>query len=137
MTAQPADGTINERKIDGLIPEEWNYRQARRAFIAMVLTPVWWVVSLIFINLLAEVFPSTSPDSTFVFVTWGLFAMLFTITTVFAGRSHTRQIKEFDARKGLGLARAASVGGVAFTILTAILIVAVFTNGDAATRSLL
>ncbi len=67
----------------------------------------------------------------------GLFALLFTITTVFAGRSHARQIKEFDARKGLGLARAASIGGIAFTILTAILIVAVFTNGDAATRPLL
>ena len=86
MTTQPSSGNVEERTIDGLSVEDWNYRQARRAFIAVSLTPVWWVGTLIFINLLAEIFPTTSADSTFVFITWSLLALLFTITPIFTGR---------------------------------------------------
>ncbi len=137
VTAQPADHSIEQRKIDGLAPEDWNYRQARRAFIAMVLAPVWWVVSLIFINLLAEIFPSTTSESTFVFVTWSVFSLLFTVTIVFTGRSHARQIKKYEAQRGLWLARGAAIGGIVFTVATLAIVVAIFTSGDAATRPLL
>ena len=136
MTEQPSDHVSSERTIDGLRPEEWSHRQARRAFIFAVLTPVWWVVMLILINLLAEVFPSTTADSTFVFALWGFTALVFTGTVTYTGIQQVRLIRAYDERKGLGLARGAVIIGAAFAILSVIIIVAIFTSSDAGTRPL-
>ncbi len=85
MTKQPSDQVCNEERIDGLLPEEWSHRQARRAFIFALLTPVWWVAMLILINILTGVFPSTTADSTFVFALWGFTALVFTGTATYTG----------------------------------------------------
>jgi hypothetical protein len=136
MGAQPKDQDHHDRKIDGLSPEDWSHRQARRAFIFGMLTPVWWIFMLILINLLAGVFPTTSADSTFVFVLWGLTALLFTVTVVFTGVQQGRLIREYDAQRGLWLARGAVIIGALFTVVSLMIIVAVFTSGDASNRPL-
>jgi len=130
----PEDQQSEERKIQGLSPEDWSSRQARRAFIFGILTPVWWVLTLILINLLAGLFPSTNPDSTFVFVTWGLMALVFTGTVIYTGVQQSRLIRKFEAQKGLWYARGAVIVGVLFTIASLAIIVAIFTSGDASTR---
>ena len=137
VVTQPEDQNSEERKIQGLSPEDWSSRQARRAFIFGILTPVWWIFMLILINLLAELFPSTSPDSTFVFVTWGLMALVFTATVTYTGVQQGRLIREFEAQKGLWYARGAVIVGVLFTVATLAIIVAIFTSGDASTRPLI
>ena len=137
MVAQPEDQNSEERKIQGLSPEDWSSRQARRAFIFGILTPVWWVFMLILTNLLAGLFPSTNPDSTFVFVTWGLMALVFTSTVVYTGVQQGRLIREFEAQKGLWYARGAVIVGALFTIASLAIIVAIFTSGDASTRPLI
>ncbi|MCJ7780868.1 MAG: hypothetical protein MUQ27_08570, partial [Acidimicrobiia bacterium] len=85
VATQAEDQNSEEPKIQGLSPEDWSLRQARRALIFAILTPVWWILMLILINLLAEIFPSTSPDSTFVFLTWGVMALIFTATVMYTG----------------------------------------------------
>ena len=137
MATQPEDHNSEERKIQGLSPEDWSSRQARRAFIFGILTPAWWVFMLILINLLAGLFPSTSPDSTFVFVTWGVMALVFTGTVTYTGVQQGRLIREYEAQKGLWLARGAVIVGVIFTVASLAIIVAIFTSGDASTRPLL
>ena len=126
-----------EQTVDGLSPEDWSLRQARRAFVFGILTPVWWVVMLILINLLAELFPSTSPDSTFVFVLWGLMALIFTATVTYTGVQQGRLIRKYEAQRGLWLARGAVIIGALFTVASLAIIVAIFTSGDASTRPLL
>ena len=135
--AQPEDQSSDERKIQGLSPEDWSLRQARRALIYAILTPVWWTLMLILINLLADLFPSTTPDSTFVFVTWGVMALIFTATVTYTGVQQGRLIREHEARRGLWLARGAVIVGALFTVATVAIIVAIFTSGDASTRPLL
>ena len=137
VVTQPEDQNSEERKIQGLSPEDWSSRQARRAFIFGILTPVWWIFMLILINLLAELFPSTNPDSTFVFVTWGLMALVFTATVTYTGVQQGRLIREFEAQKGLWYARGAVIVGVLFTVVSLAIIVAIFTSGDASTRPLI
>lgn len=137
VATQAEDQNSEERKIQGLSPEDWSLRQARRAFIFAILTPVWWILMLILINLLAELFPSTSPDSTFVFVTWGLMALIFTATVTYTGVQQGRLIREYEAQRGLWLARGAVIVGALFTVATLAIIVAIFTSGDASTRPLL
>ena len=137
VVTQPEDQNSEERKIQGLSPEDWSSRQARRAFIFGILTPVWWIFMLILLNLLAELFPSTNPDSTFVFVTWGLMALVFTATVTYTGVQQGRLIQEFEAQKGLWYARGAVIVGVLFTVATLAIIVAIFTSGDASTRPLI
>ena len=134
MDEQQSDPVDSGRKIDGLAPEQWSQRQAKRAFIFAVLTPVWWVVMLMLINILAEVFPSTSPDSSFVFGLWGFMALVFTGTVVYTGIQQMRLIRQYDERRGLWLARGAVVVGTAFLVLSVVIIVAIFTGDDAATR---
>lgn len=137
VATQAEDQNSEERKIQGLSPEDWSLRQARRAFIFAILTPVWWILMLILINLLAELFPSTSPDSTFVFVTWGVMALIFTATVTYTGVQQGRLIREYEAQRGLWLARGAVIVGALFTVATVAIIVAIFTSGDASTRPLL
>lgn len=137
VATQAEDQNSEERKIQGLSPEDWSLRQARRAFIFAILTPVWWILMLILINLLAELFPSTSPDSTFVFVTWGVMALIFTATVTYTGVKQGRLIREYEAQRGLWLARGAVIVGALFTVATVAIIVAIFTSGDASTRPLL
>lgn len=137
VATQAEDQNSEERKIQGLSPEDWSLRQARRAFIFAILTPVWWILMLILINLLAELFPSTSPDSTFVFVTWGVMALIFTTTVTYTGVQQGRLIREYEAQRGLWLARGAVIVGALFTVATLAIIVAIFTSGDASTRPLL
>lgn len=137
VATQAEDQNSEERKIQGLSPEDWSLRQARRAFIFAILTPVWWILMLILINLLAELFPSTSPDSTFVFVTWGVMALIFTATVTYTGVQQGRLIREYEAQRGLWLARGAVIVGALFTVATLAIIVAIFTSGDASTRPLL
>jgi len=137
VATQAEDQNSEERKIQGLSPEDWSLRQARRAFIFAILTPVWWILMLILINLLAELFPSTSPDSTFVFVTWGVMALIFTATVTYTGVQQGRLIRVYEAQRGLWLARGAVIVGALFTIATLAIIVAIFTSGDASTRPLL
>lgn len=136
MTEQPSDQVSGERKMDGLRPEERSHRQARRAFIFALLTPVWWVAMLILINILAEVFPSTTADSTFVFALWGFTALVFTGTATYTGIQQVRLIRGYDEGKGLGLARGALIIGAVFTIVSVIIIVAIFISEDAGTRPL-
>ena len=136
VVTQPEDQNSEERKIQGLSPEDWSSRQARRAFIFGILTPVWWVFILILINLLAGLFPSTNPDSTFVFVAWGAMALIFTATVMYTGVQQGRLIREYEAQKGLWLARGAVVVGALFTVASLAIIVAIFTSGDASTRPL-
>ena len=137
VATQAEDQNSEERKIQGLSPEDWSLRQARRAFIFAILTPVWWILMLILINLLAELFPSTSPDSTFVFVTWGVMVLIFTATVTYTGVQQGRLIREYEAQRGLWLARGAVIVGALFTVATLAIIVAIFTSGDASTRPLL
>ena len=137
MATQPEDQGDQEKTIDGLSSEDWSLRQARRAFVFGLLTPVWWVFMLILINLLAGLFPSTSSDSTFVFVTWGLMALVFTGTVIYTGVQQGRLIREFEEQKGLWLARGAVIVGVLFTVASLAIIVAIFTSGDASTRPLI
>ena len=87
--------------IDGLSREDWSLRQARRAFVFGVLTPVWWVFMLILIDLLAGLFPSTNPDSAFVFVAWGLMALVFTATVTYTGVQQGRLKKGYETQKGI------------------------------------
>jgi hypothetical protein len=136
VSTQAEDQNSEERKIQGLSPEDWSLRQARRAFIFAILTPVWWILMLILINLLAELFPSTSPDSTFVFVTWGVMALVFTATVMYTGVQQGRLIRGYEAQRGLWLARGAVILGALFTAASLAIIVAIFTSGDASTRSL-
>jgi len=137
MAAQSEDQNSEERTIDGLSPEDWSLRQARRAFAFGILTPVWWVFMLILINLLAGLFPSTSPDSTFVFVVWGLMALVFTGTVTYTGVQQGRLIRGYEAQRGLWYARGAVLVGALFTVASLAIIVAIFTSGDASTRPLL
>ncbi len=137
VATQAEDQNSEERKIQGLSPEDWSLRQARRAFIFAILTPVWWILMLILINLLAELLPSTSTDSTFVFVTWGVMALIFTATVTYTGVQQRQLIREYEAQRGLWLARGAVIVGALFTIATLAIIVAIFTSGDASTRPLL
>ena len=137
MATQPEDQNSEDQMIEGLSPEDWSLRQARRAFVFAVLTPVWWVFMLILINLLAGLFPSTNPDSTFVFVTWGLMALVFTGTVTYTGVQQGRLIRGYEAQKGLWYARGAVIVGALFTVASLAIIVAIFTSGDASTRPLL
>jgi hypothetical protein len=137
MTTQPEDQGHQDKTIDGLSPEDWSLRQARRAFVFGLLTPVWWVFMLILINLLAGLFPSTNPDSTFVFVTWGLMALVFTATVMYTGVQQGRLIQGYEAQKGLWFARGAVIVGALFTVASLAIIVAIFTSGDTSTRPLL
>jgi hypothetical protein len=137
VSSQSEDQNSEERKIQGLSPEDWSSRQARRAFIFGILTPVWWVFMLILINLLAGLFPSTNPDSTFVFVAWGLMALVSTGTVIYTGVQQGRLIREFEEQKGLWYARGAVIVGVLFTVASLAIIVAIFTSGDASTRPLI
>ena len=136
VTAPPERESSKERTIDGLSPEDWSRRQARRAFIYGILTPTWWILMLILINLLAGLFPSTSPDSTFVFVLWGAMALLFTVTVTYTGVQQARLIRGYEEQRGLWLARGAIVVGALFTLASLAIIVAIFTSGDASTRPL-
>ena len=136
MTAPPERENGKEQTIDGLSPEDWSRRQARRAFIFAILTPTWWILMLILINLLAGIFPSTSPDSTFVFVLWGAMALLFTVTVTYTGVQQARLIRGYEEQRGLWLARGAIVVGALFTLASLAIIVAIFTSGDASTRPL-
>lgn len=111
--------------------------QASCTDLFSILTPVWWILMLILINLLAELFPSTSPDSTFVFVTWGVMTLIFTATVTYTGVQQGRLIREYEAQRGLWLARGAVTVGALFTVATLAIIVAIFTSGDASTRPLL
>ncbi len=137
MATQSEDLNGEEQTIDGLSPEEWSSRQARRAFVFGLLTPVWWVLMLILINLLAGIFPSTNPDSTFVFITWGVMALLFTLTVMYTGVQQGRLIRGYEAQKGLWLARGAVIVGAIYIVASLAIIVAIFTGGDASTRPLL
>jgi hypothetical protein len=137
MTTQPEDQGHQDKTIDGLRPEDWSLRQARRAFVFGLLTPLWWVFMLILINLLAGLFPSTNPDSTFVFVTWGLMALVFTATAMYTGVRQGRLIQGYEAQKGLWFARGAVIVGAFFTVASLAIIVAIFTSGDTSTRPLL
>lgn len=137
MDTQSEDLNSEEKTIDGLNPEDWSLRQARRAFVFGILTPVWWVVMLILINLLAGLFPSTSPDSTFVFVLWGLMALIFTATVMYTGVQQGRLIREYKDERGLWFARGAVIVGALFTVASLAIIVVIFTSGDASTRPLL
>ncbi len=137
MATQPEDQNSKEQMIEGLSPEDWSLRQARRAFVFAVLTPVWWVFMLVLINLLAGLFPSTNPDSTFVFVVWGLMALVFTGTVTYTGVQQGRLIRGYEAQKGLWYARGAVIVGSLFTVASLAIIVAIFTSGDASTRPLL
>jgi hypothetical protein len=137
VATRPEDQGHQDKTVDGLSPEDWSLRQARRAFTFGILTPVWWVFMLILTNLLAGVFPSTSPDSTFVFVTWGLMALVFTATVTYTGMKQGRLIRGYEAQKGLWYARGAVIVGALFTVASLAIIVAIFTSGDASTRSLL
>jgi len=124
------DHGFEDNEIDGLSPEDWSRRQARRAFTFGLLTPVWWIASLVLINVLAEVFPSTTADSTFVFVTWGIFSLIFTATVIFTGVQHSRLIQEYQDRKGLWAARGAVIVGAIFTVVTLLIMVNIFTNAS-------
>ena len=137
MAANSEDDSDQQRPIENLSPENLSLRQARRAFIFSVLTPVWWVVMLIITNLLAELFPSTNPDSTFVFITWGVMSLIFTVTVVHTGWQQGRLIRQYEVQKGLWLARGAVIVGSLFTVATLAIIVAIFTSTDASTRPLL
>jgi hypothetical protein len=136
MSTQPDNGSGEEQPIDGLSPEDWSLRQARRAFIYAILTPTWWILMLILINLLAGLFPSTSPDSTFVFILWGAMALVFTVTVTYTGVQQARLIRGYEGQRGLWLARGAVVVGALFTVASLAIIVAIFTSGDASTRPL-
>lgn len=137
MSTQPGNQGHQDKTIDGLSREDWSARQARRAFVFALLTPVWWVFILILINVLAGIFPSTNPDSTFVFITWGAMALLFTITVTYTGVQQGRLIRGYEAQKGLWLARGAVIIGALFTVASLAIIVAIFTSGDASTRPLI
>ncbi len=137
MSAQPEDQEHQEKTIDGLSPENWSSRQARRAFVFGLLTPVWWVFMLILINVLAGTFPSANPDSTFVFITWGVMALVFTVTVMYTGAQQGRLIRRYQAQKGLWLARGAVIVGAIFRVASVAIIVAIFTTGDASTRPLI
>ena len=137
VATQSEDLNGEEQTIDGLSPEDWSSRQARRAFVFALATPVWWVFMLILINVLAGIFPSTNPDSTFVFITWGVMALVFTVTVMYTGVQQGRLIREYEAQKGLWLARGAVIIGALFTVASLAIIVAIFTSGDASTRPLL
>jgi hypothetical protein len=126
-----------DEMIDGLSREDWSLRQARRSFVFGVLTPVWWVFMLILINLLAGLFPSTNPDSAFVFVAWGLMALVFTATVTYTGVQQGRLIRGYEAQKGVWFARGAVIVGALFTVASLAIIVAIFTSGDAAGRPLI
>lgn len=137
MTAKSEHESDQERTVQSSSPEDLSLRQARRALIFAILTPVWWIILLILINLLAELFPSTNPDSTFVFITWGVMALIFTVTVVYTGLQQGRLIRQHEVQRGLWLARGAVIVGSLFTVATLAIIVAIFTNGDASTRPLL
>jgi hypothetical protein len=134
MSTQSENGSSEKQTIDGLSPEDWSLRQARRAFIYAILTPTWWILMLILINLLAGLFPSTSPDSTFVFILWGAMALVFTVTVTYTGVQQARLIRGYEGQRGLWLARGAVVVGGLFTVASLAIIVAIFTSGDASTR---
>jgi hypothetical protein len=136
MPTQSDSGSGEEQTIDGLSPEDWSLRQARRAFIYAILTPTWWILMLILINLLAGLFPSTSPDSAFVFILWGAMALVFTVTVTYTGVQQARLIRGYEEQRGLWLARGAIVVGALFTLASLAIIVAIFTSGDASTRPL-
>ena len=136
MSTQSESGSGEEQTIDGLSPEDWSRRQARRAFIFAILTPTWWILMLILINLLAEIFPSTSPESTFVFVLWGAMALVFTVSVTYTGVQQARLIRGYEEQRGLWLARGAIVVGALFTLASLAIIVAIFTSGDASSRPL-
>jgi hypothetical protein len=136
MSTQSENEIGKDHTIDGLSPEDWSLRQARRAFIYAILTPTWWILMLILINLLAGIFPSTSPDSTFVFILWGAMALLFTGTVTYTGVQQTRLIRGYEEQRGLWLARGAVIVGAVFTVASLAIIVAIFTSGDASTRPL-
>ena len=136
MATPSEDLKREDQTVDGLSPEDWSLRQARRAFVFGVLTPVWWVFMLILINLLAGLFPSTNPDSTFVFITWSVMALVYTITVVYTGVQQGRLIRGYETQKGLWLARGAVIIGALFTVASVVIIVAIFTSGDTSTRPL-
>ena len=137
MARQLEDQGHQDETIDGLSLEDWSLRQARRAFVFGLLTPVWWIFMLILINLLAELFPSTNPDSTFVFVTWGLMSLVFTATVMYTGVQQGRLIRGYEAQRGLWFARGAVILGALFTVASLAIIVAIFTSGDASSRPLI
>jgi hypothetical protein len=91
---------------------------------------------LILINLLTGLFPSTSTDSTFVFVVWGVVVLIFTITTVYTGAHQARLIRGYETQQGLWMARGAVVTGAIFTLATLAIMAALFTSGNAAIRPL-
>lgn len=100
MAAKSEDESDQEPTVQRSSPEDLSLRQARRALIFAILTPVWWIVMIILINLLAGLFPSTNPDSTFVFITWSVMALIFTITVVYTGLQQGRLIRQYEVRRG-------------------------------------
>ena len=134
MTAQPEDRAGEEGTIEGMSSEDGHYRMARREFVFAVLTPVWWVVMLVLINILAEIFPSTSPESVFTVGLWSFFAVLFPVTVAVAGVGQARAIRESEEQRGLWMARWATIIGTLLSVVSVVIIVMIIATWDSSTH---
>jgi hypothetical protein len=109
-----------EAMIDDSSPEEHNnLREARKIFIAAILTPVYWFV-------LAMITLWWGPgvgDSVFASVLWGVLALIYTGALAYAGVVQTRMIRRSEDQRGLIYARGTVIVGAFFTVVGAILTV--------------
>ncbi len=128
MAERSEDLNSEDRTNDGLSPEEYNFHQARKLFIAAVLTPVYWIVLFFLIATVAEWKGVAGVDSAFVSILWGVFALVYTGAVTYGGVQQGRAIRGLKAQKGLRYARAAVIVGALFTVASAILAVTLITG---------
>jgi len=113
--------------IDGLSPEEYNFRQARKAFFGAFLTPVVWLVMFFVIAAVAAVVGRAGPGSLFVSIMWGVFALFYTGLFTYTSVMQEWLIRRSEDRRGLWYARGAVIVWAFFTIASALLAVAILT----------
>lgn len=127
MVEQQEDQGQDDQTIESLSPEQQSLSEARGALLRTMLTPLWWIFGLLAVNVLVGMFPSgPTPDSTFVHVTWSIFALMFPFAGTWSGVRQARRIREYDTQTGLWLARSAAILGVIFGIASLAIVVGLF-----------
>jgi hypothetical protein len=115
-------------KIDDLSPEEINFRDARKLFIAAILTPVYWLLLFFFIATVAEWKGVGDVDSVFVSIMWGVLSLVYTVAVTYQGVQRGRMIRDSESQRGRTYARGAAIIGAIFTVMNVFLAVALLTD---------
>ncbi len=126
MTAQREHPDGEEARIDDSSPEEYNnVREARKLFIGVILTPIYWFVMF---SIISWWMGSNAFDSAWVSILWGVMGLIFTVSMTFAGAQQARVIRGSEDQRGLLYARGTVIVGALFTIATVVITVALLTD---------